>query len=380
MNPIGYKKRILIFSTAYLPLVGGAEIAVKEITDRLPNYEFTLITARLKKDLLSEEKIGNLQVYRIGRGDNLDKFRLIFSGSGKAMGLGKFDGVWSIMASYAGLAALKYKKRFPETPLLLTLQEGDSLSHIYSRMIFCWRAFLKLFQSADRVQVISHYLGGWARKMGARCPIDVIPNGVDLDKFKRTPKLETVNIKEELKIQNTDKVVVTVSRLEKKNGIEDLIAAMKFLDTNVRLLILGTGSLEGKLRGLAGRLGVIDRVHFLGNIPHNAVPTYLWSSDVFCRPSLSEGLGNAFLEAMEAGLPVVATPVGGIPDFLKDRETGLFCKVGDPRDIADKIRQFLADDELRKKITTNSVKMVEEKYNWSNISQEFDKLFKQLIK
>jgi len=84
------KKTILIFSTAYLPLIGGAEIAVKEITDRLPDYEFTLITARLKKELPTEEKIGNVQVYRIGKGNAFDKFRLILDGPKKAIELGKF--------------------------------------------------------------------------------------------------------------------------------------------------------------------------------------------------------------------------------------------------------------------------------------------------
>ena len=69
------KPRILIFSTAYFPLVGGAEVAVKEITDRLSELEFVMLTAKLKPELPNIEKIGNVEVHRIGKGNHLDKFR-----------------------------------------------------------------------------------------------------------------------------------------------------------------------------------------------------------------------------------------------------------------------------------------------------------------
>ena len=92
-------KRILIFSTAYLPFIGGAEIAVKEITDRLPEYAFVLITAKIDRMLPDHERIGNVDVHRIGRGNFFDKFRLVFRGSTYAKTLGYFDAVWAIMAS-----------------------------------------------------------------------------------------------------------------------------------------------------------------------------------------------------------------------------------------------------------------------------------------
>src|SRR3989338_9428218 len=130
-NIIMPKKRVLVFSTAYLPLIGGAEIAVKEITDRLPDVEFVMVTARLKKELPSVEKLGNVSVHRIGNGGSFDKLRLVFSGWKYALKLGKFDAIWAIMASYGGFAALRYKKKNPCTPFLLTLQEGDSKWDIY---------------------------------------------------------------------------------------------------------------------------------------------------------------------------------------------------------------------------------------------------------
>ena len=73
---------------------------------------------------------------------------------------------------------------------------------------------------------------------------------------------------------------------------------------------------------------------------------------------------------MGAGLPIIATPVGGIPDFLKDGETGLFCEVDDPQDLAKKIKLLMADEELVKQISENGSQLIFEKYNWNNIAKQ----------
>jgi len=350
-------KRILIFSTAYLPLVGGAEIAVKEITDRC-SYEFVIITAKLRKDLPDHEKIGNVEVYRIGTGSHWDKFRLIWAGHKKAKELGAFNTVWSIMASYAGFAALRYKKRNKQVPFLLTLQEGDSKWDIYKHVWWCWPYFKQIFKKADRIQAISNYLAKWAKSLGAGCPIEVIPNGVNFETFQLSPN---TNLR-------SGKVVITTSRLVTKNGLSDLIKAMKYLDPTVKLRIIGSGGLEESLKKEATVFG--ERVQFLGEKDHQEISRELKDSDVFCRPSLSEGLGNSFLEAMYVGIPIVGTNVGGIPDFLVNGETGLFCKVGDHKDIAEKINRILNDSKLAEKLRTNGQKLVKEKYSWDMIAEK----------
>jgi len=370
------KKRILIFSTAYKPFIGGAEVAVREITDRIPEIEFVMITAKLDAKLTRVEKIGNIEVHRLGKGGHWDKYRLISQGARYAQKLGHFDVVWGIMASYAGFASLRYKKR-ENRPFLLTLQEGDSRWDIYRHVWFIWPYFKQIFKRADRIQAISNYLADWAKNMGAKCPIEVVPNGVNLDKF-RISNFEFQNnfkskIFNDLNISEDAKLIVTVSRLVKKNGVEDLIEAMEFLSEDVQLLVVGGGQLEQKLKKIAN-----DGVHFLGDVSHDELPHYLGASDVFCRPSLSEGLGNAFLEAMACGVPVVGTKVGGILDFLKDNETGLFCKVGNPEDIAEKIKKIVNDESLRGKLVENGSKLVQEKYSWDLIARQMQNIFNNL--
>ncbi|PIT96589.1 hypothetical protein COT82_02405 [Candidatus Campbellbacteria bacterium CG10_big_fil_rev_8_21_14_0_10_35_52] len=187
---------------------------------------------------------------------------------------------------------------------------------------------------------------------------------------KREIEAKNQKLKKELGIEKNEKVIITTSRLAEKNAIDAIIRALSFLPGNYKLLIAGSGELFYKLRKLTDDLRLTKRVLFLGNIEHNELPPYLHIADVFVRPSLSEGMGNSFIEAMASGTPVIATKVGGITDFLKDGDTGLFCGINDPRGISEKIEILMKDNELREKIIKNAKQMVSEKYDWNLIAMK----------
>src|SRR3989338_8239109 len=126
-------------------------------------------------------------------------------------------------------------------------------------------------------------------------------------------------------------------------------------------------------------LKIDDRVLFLGDIDNDVVPRYLAIADVFVRPSLSEGQGISFLEAMAAGVPIIGTPVGGIVDFLHDGRTGLFCEVNNQESIAHKIKIYLDDQELSAAIKTNARKLVEKNYDWNLIAVKMKNIFEKVI-
>ena len=390
-----HSHHILIFSTAYFPLVGGAEIAFKEITDRIKNYQFDLITARFSKRNAKKEKIGNITVHRVGLGTKFDKYLLPILGLFKAKRLFKKNKhflIWSISASQAGLAALFLKLKNPKIPFLLTIQEGSSEKRIFWRRFMVWPLFKMIFKKADYIQAISNFLANFAKKIGAQCPIEVVPNGVDVRKFQiPNSKFQIDKLKKELDIKENEKVIITVSRLVPKNAIGDLIESLRYLDLRinpapfedkrcrVKLLILGTGFEEKKLKNLAKKLNLEDKILFLGLIPPVEVPKYLAISDVFIRPSISEGLGNVFLEAMAARVPIIGTPVGGIPDFLENEKTGLFCQPRNPKSIAEAIKFILEDEELCSRLVENGKRLVEEKYSWGIIAEKMNNLFKKLF-
>jgi glycosyltransferase involved in cell wall biosynthesis len=380
-------KKILIFSTAYLPLIGGAEIAIKELTDRLVGFDFDLITARLKTDLAKQEKIGRVTIYRVGLGNKLDKFLLPILGLAKAFALNKKNNyriIWSLMASQASIAAAFLKITFSDKKLILNLQEGDDEEYLkryvfnsdllYKVLIRPWH--LLVFKKADYITAISADLKNRAEKNGVKATIEIIPNGVDLEKFKREDlKFKVEQLKNKLNFSENDKIIITVSRLVKKNGLGDLIEAMSYLPANVKLLIIGGGELEADLKSKILNLKLDNRVIMLGAVNNEIVYEYLAMADIFVRPSLSEGQGIAFLEAMAVGLPVIATPVGGIVDFLRDNETGLFCEVKNPKSIADKIKILLEDKEKAGKIAIIAKAMVEKRYNWDLIAKNMENVF-----
>jgi glycosyltransferase involved in cell wall biosynthesis len=275
------------------------------------------------------------------------------------------------MANWAGLAALFFKLRFPEVRYILTLQEGDPIPYIMRKTRFIGLLFKKIFVKADMIQVISNYLADWAQDMGGH-EVVVIPNGVDVGKFQSTKN----------RIFDTENVVlITTSRLVEKNGVGDIIEAMEFLPESFSLKIIGTGGLEAELKQVASRIkNQESRIKFLGHVPYEEIPSHLHEADIFIRPSLSEGMGNSFIEAMAAGLPVIATPVGGIPDFLEDEKTGLFVEPKSPRLIAFQVQKLVGDRVLRDKITISAKRMVTERYDWNLIANEMkSKVFDPII-
>lgn len=360
------KKKVLIYSIAYYPLVGGAEVAVKEITDRIPEIEWYMVTRRFDPTHSTYEKIGNVHVYRVSG----PKILFPFLGFWKGRMLHKeksFDIVWAVM-TYAGFAALFLKLNFKKIKFFLNLQEGTPFADIKRKAFIAYPLFKLMFKKADKIQALSEFLAGMAYQIGATKEVSVIPNGVDLSLFATEPSREHVMLLlEKLGKKEGDVYVVTTSRLTKKNGIDDVIWALQLLPKNIKFLIAGVGEDEHMLRTLAESCGVRDRVWFLGLVAQKDLPALLRISDIFIRASRSEGFGISFIEAMAAGLPVIATPVGGIPDFIDDRETGLFACADNPKSVAEAITELVEHEDLREAISIAGQKRVFERYSWDTI-------------
>lgn len=376
------KKNILIFSVAYYPLVGGAEVAWKEITDRITTFEFDMVTPRYKRTLPKFEKIGNINVHRIGYGSIIDK--LIFPITGAIAGIfldkkRRYFLSIGIMYNHAGLAASFFKILKPKIPFLLNLQDGDTDEVIAKNTRGIKFITDIIYKKPNFITVIAKFLKERALRNGSTKNITIIPNGVDLDLFDaKIEQNKLATLKTNLQIQPAEKIIITTSRLNYKNAVDDLISSLRFLSADYKLLILGNGEDEDKLKNLTEDNKLTDRVIFLGYKKHSEIVEYLKISDVFCRPSLQEGLGNSFLEAMMAGIPIIATPVGGIPDFLIDNETGLFCKIRNPESIAEKIKLLCENSTLRNTIIRNSKQLIKLKYHWPLIANEYGDLFEKI--
>lgn len=368
-------KRILIFSLAYYPHVGGAEVALKEITNRISDFEFHMLTLNFGREA-REEKIGNVFVHRVGNSASyLSKILFAPRAAFAARALNRthhFDAFWAMM-SYMLFPIVLLRWLGVRAPYLLTLQEGDPFSRMFNRwFILPFRPLLiSGFKNASAMQAISSYLAQWAKKMGYQGETLIIPNGVNIAHFSSVQHrvLDTTTL-------------VTASRLAHKNAIDDVIRALALLPASVRFRIYGVGPDESKLKRLAKDLDVSTRVEWKGYIDHQDLPAALAACDIFIRPSRSEGMGNSFIEAMAAGLPVIATQEGGIADFLFDAKrnpdketTGWAVDRDSPKQIAEAVKEILENSEQVARVIATAQKLVSENYDWNLIAKQMSRLF-----
>ena len=399
------QKKVLIFSLAYYPKnVGGAEVAIHEITDRISEDDvvFHMLTLRFYPDQPVTERIGNVVVHRVGSPREatltrrskpllyLSKIFFIVRAAREAKRLNaihRFDAMWAMM-SYMTLPIMCARLLGVRVPYGITLQEGDSHGHVFSRLhIVPFMPFVRYaFRHASTVQAISAFLADWARELGFPGEVLVIPNGVDVALFA-TPQRGEVQREIATLVGKRDGELwlIHTGRYVQKNALDVVVRALPLLPPRVHFLAVGEGSEQRTLRALAEKLGVSDRYHEHPYVPISELPKFLQVSDVFVRPSRTEGMGNSFIEAMAAGLPVIGTHAGGITDFLfgkesgTDTQTGWVVRIDSPEDIASALGDMEGNHAFRDIVTARAHIMVQRRYEWDTVARDIRERFLEAV-
>jgi glycogen synthase len=158
--------------------------------------------------------------------------------------------------------------------------------------------------------------------------------------------------------------VLFVGRLAPQKGVRALVAAAGLLeDESAQVLLVGDGPERPALQREAERLGVGGRLHFVGFLAHDRLPAVMSHADLLVLPSLYEELGTVLLEAMQAGLPIVASKTGGIPDVIEDGVNGMLVPPGDPKAIALAIDRLLANRDLARRLSEGAQEEGKD-YDW----------------
>lgn len=216
------------------------------------------------------------------------------------------------------------------------------------------------------------------RRVGDRTQYHVIPSGIDVARFEcaRERRAET---RRSLGATDDRLLVGVVGRLEPIKGMEYFIrAAVAFgqRHDDVRFCVAGQGSQLEALRALAAPLG--DRVRFLGY--REDVPEVMAALDVLVVPSINEGMGRVILEAGAAGVPVIASRVGGIVDVVRDGETGILVEPKNPAAIAEALESLHAHPIRRMAMSSNALCFVGPQFSLDAMVHHIEALYERLIK
>lgn len=177
-----------------------------------------------------------------------------------------------------------------------------------------------------------------------------------------------------------DTVVGSVGWLTPIKGhqyLVEAIAKLKPQHPTLQCLIIGSGPLQEELMKLAADLGVADAVHFLGFTQD--VPACLAAMDFFVLPSLNEGMGRALIEAMAAGLPVVASNVGGIPAVVQEGYTGILIPPGNSAALAEALERYLQSPELAKRMGAAAKAHITGKFDVASLVQGVESVYEEAL-
>lgn len=219
----------------------------------------------------------------------------------------------------------------------------------------------------DLILAPSPFVRAMLRKWGVKGRIEILPSGVDLEslrQFRQTLSGERPTLRneaaEKLGIDPDAKFLLFVGRLDHRKNIGFLFQALRQVcgRFDVQLILVGDGPDRQHLQDEARQLGVLDRVHFLGKLPFERVVNWYVISDVFCFSSLSETQGLVLVEAMAAGLPVVALESPTTSWLIEPERTGLLSARSSEA-FAHQILRLLNDDVLREEISQQAMSAVD---------------------
>ncbi|MFQ5848665.1 MAG: glycosyltransferase family 4 protein [Candidatus Methylomirabilales bacterium] len=284
-----------------------------------------------------KDLVALLKIYRLLR---RERFDLVHTHTSKAGILGR------IAARMAGV------------PHIVHTPHGQAFNGYAGRTLTALFVFLERWAATFTDRIIGltdqEIRDNLERGIGEPGQFVNIPSGIDLSPFAGRER-EAANVKASLGLSPSARLIGSVGRLDPVKGhtyLLDAFASLAPRFPDLHLALVGDGELFAELQSRTQHAGLTDRVLFLGW--REDVPALLQAFDLFAFPSLSEGMGRALVEAMAAGLPIVATRVCSVPEVLAEGEAGYLVDPASPLALADGIEKLLHDPDLRSRLATQA--------------------------
>ena len=287
---------------------------------------------------------------------------------------------------YSDYSALRYAEK-NKVPFVVTYhadaqENGGNLIRNWAQMIYNRSLLKNVLNGADIIIATSNSYINESKFLGDyREKIEVIPNGINLEEFDIN--LSKEECRDRLGLPHDKKIILFFGNIVAYKGPHILLKSFskvksKFKD--VMLVFAGRGEIQEELTKLAVELGIKKDVLFTGYIDEKLKPFYYKSADIFCLPSITmaEAFGIVNLEAMACCIPVISSKLGGIPDVIDDKETGLLVKPGDEDELSEALEFLLENGATAIKMGNNGKKKVED-YSWKKIAERTQKIYERLI-
>ena len=267
-------------------------------------------------------------------------------------------------------------------PLVVSLHGSDIAVSERSRPI--GKATRWALARAAAVTAPSQDLLARAEALGARGLLELVPYGADVEAFD-VPEGTVQAMRERVGARQDDVVVAGIGRLIPVKGFRYLIEAFAKASAGnpcLRLLVVGDGDERAALEERTASLDLRDSVTFAGMAAPGEIPAYLAASDVVVVPSVRyggyvDGLPNVALEAMAAGKPLVASRVGGLPQLVREGETGLLVGERDVAGLVEALARLSGEPKLRERLGANARELVRGSMSWNATAERFESVFER---
>ena len=377
--------RILALNNEFPPLGGGTatvNLMLFRNFAQFPDLWVDLVTAAGRPESVKEQFAERITLYKVPvsvgnphHARNMELIHYAWRALGTARRLlaeQRYDLclAWSTLP--AGAVALAIHE-FQHLPFIVRIGGSDLPGHErrYRLITFLLKPLiLRVWSRAKVIVVKCREENDRIRNFNRSTPVVIIPNGVDLKMFCPA----------EHRVESGPLRLIIVARLIAHKGHATLFRAMKILvaeGVDVCLDVVGTGDAEPAYRAMAARLGLAERVRFLGYLPREQVADAYRRADAFVLPSEGEGMSVSTLEAMASGLPVVVTRTGGTRELVKEGVTGFTFEVGSATALARHLRRLAGDRALLRAMGAAARKHAEN-FTWERAAEEYWRLFTSL--
>ena len=376
--------KIALLSEKYTPDIGGLAISTGRLGDLLSTagHDVRLFapTVNLPPTIKQSQRSGGVYITRFGvhkRVDNtlVDWFELIVDEHKHE----PFDLIHAYFLPMAGFVGA-YSGKYLKVPSIVSIRGND-----IERAAFDPGKFSHVMYALQNANAVTTNASELAKKAKAFIDreIHLIPNGIDTGNFKPVGRNEV--LAEALGVENrTSKVVGFVGELREKKGLATLLTGYAQTNKKIPSTLLIVGEIrEGEDKKLFDEFQLSNpenQIIVTGHVPHKDLPAYYSLMDVFIHPSLRDGMPNAVLEAMACGVPVIATPVGGVLDVLEDGVNGRTIPVNDAEMLAKVTEELLNDPEQCTRLSKKAREKIEAKFTLQSELQANLNIYNKLIK